>query len=244
MTIPELHDAERFRDFIPRDDPFLNELEKESRDRDIPIIGPHIGKLLFILVKATGAKRILELGTANGYSSIWMAKALGQMHVNAREMDEGTNRKSSGEKLDTEECRRELGRGKIITIEWDPKMAEEAERNIGKAGYGDHVKVLQGDARELLTLMEGEYFDMIFMDVEKEFYSELLDPAVTFLRPGGLMIFDNTAFTTAGDFLDISSEHAALDTIHMYGFFPNHGPEFDAITLCVKNSSLSERVSK
>ncbi len=51
------------------------ELEAQAEREDIPIIGPVVGELLYILAAATKAKRILELGTATGYSAIYLAKA-------------------------------------------------------------------------------------------------------------------------------------------------------------------------
>jgi len=69
-------------DLLPKRDPLLNEMEKLARRRDIPIIGPACGRLLYLLAKITGAKRVFELGSAIGYSTIWWARAVGpQGHV-------------------------------------------------------------------------------------------------------------------------------------------------------------------
>ena len=237
MSIPELHDPETFKEFMSREDEFLTQLERDSLEEDVPIIGPHVGKLLYFLVKISGAKRILELGTANGYSSIWMAKALSGT-LGMEGPGDGADDTTHGDEGE-EDGRQERERdrvGSIVTLEWDEHMAEVARKNIELAGYSGLVEVIQGDARSDLAPMEKEGFDLIFLDVEKEFYSELLDTVVGLLRPGGVLFFDNTAFTTAGDFLERSSDHPQLETLHMYGFFPNHGPDYDAVTLCVKRS--------
>ncbi len=64
-----------FRQFIPKREELLIELEAEAEREDIPITGPVVGELLCILACAAKARRILELGTATGYSAIFLAKA-------------------------------------------------------------------------------------------------------------------------------------------------------------------------
>ena len=96
------------------------------------------------------------------------------------------------------------------------------------------VEVLQGDAKELLGKFDVDHFDLIFQDIEKEMYLELLEPCVRVLRPGGLLFFDNTAFKTAGEFLGESLKHPKLDGIHLYSFLPEHQPEYDGLTLLIK----------
>jgi len=206
MGQPELFEAEHFRRFAAHQGgSVLERLEREAEEKDVPIIGPVLGKLLYLLARATAAKRVLELGSATGYSAIWLAKAV----------------KTFG--------------GKVVTIEWDPEMAKTARQSIEEAGHAEEVTVLQGDAATILgSLKKEEPFDFIFCDIEKEMYSEVLDPCVDVLRQGGFMLFDNTAFKSGGDFLECSYTHPLLETAHLYGFFPDHNPDFDAITFCVK----------
>jgi caffeoyl-CoA O-methyltransferase len=59
---------------VPPRDPVLARLEDEAHREDIPIVDTHEGALLYLLVKIAGAKRILELGTATGYSGIWLLR--------------------------------------------------------------------------------------------------------------------------------------------------------------------------
>lgn len=54
----------------------LRLLDREGGRDDIPIVGTAVGRLLAVLVRATGAKRVVEIGTAIGYSALWMAQAL------------------------------------------------------------------------------------------------------------------------------------------------------------------------
>lgn len=63
---------------LPKRDAVLSEMEKLAGEREIPIIGPAVARLLFLLARASGAKRIFEMGSAIGYSAIWLARAAGQ----------------------------------------------------------------------------------------------------------------------------------------------------------------------
>jgi predicted O-methyltransferase YrrM len=74
MMIPDPENY--FRGFIPPRDALLLELEEEAAREAIPIVGPVVGELLYILARLAGAKKILELGTATGYSAIYLARAL------------------------------------------------------------------------------------------------------------------------------------------------------------------------
>src|SRR5205809_3372774 len=59
---------------VPNRDQVLAPMEKEAHRENIPIVDPHEGMLLYLLVKIAGAKRVLELGTATGYSGIWLLR--------------------------------------------------------------------------------------------------------------------------------------------------------------------------
>ena len=65
-----------FRGFLPPRSELLQELEEVARSERIPIVGPVVGELLFILARAMGAQAILELGPAIGYSTIYLAQAV------------------------------------------------------------------------------------------------------------------------------------------------------------------------
>jgi caffeoyl-CoA O-methyltransferase len=74
VMIPDMENY--FRGFIPPRDALLLALEEEAARESIPIVGPVVGELLYILARVTGARNILELGTASGYSAIYLARAL------------------------------------------------------------------------------------------------------------------------------------------------------------------------
>jgi caffeoyl-CoA O-methyltransferase len=63
---------------LPARDEVLSEIEAQAIQRDIPIVGPAVGRLLYQLAVISGAKTVFELGSAVGYSTIWWARAVGE----------------------------------------------------------------------------------------------------------------------------------------------------------------------
>lgn len=116
-----------FRELIPERGRLLRELEKEAEREKIPIVGPVVGELLYVLARAVGARRILELGTASGYSTLYLAEA-------CRESD-----------------------GKVVTLELSPDMAARACHNVETAGLKPFVDVRVGDALKTISGMEAPF---------------------------------------------------------------------------------------
>jgi len=200
---PKTVGPEHFVQFLPRDGGLIDALERDSIARGIPIVGPSVGAILSVLVRATGARRVLELGTANGYSAILLARALPRG-------------------------------GRVTTVEWDAAMAAEARANLWRARQSRRVDVLVGDAFDLMRGMRAGTFDLVFMDIEKEMYSRALPHCVRLLRTGGMLVCDNVAFRSAGDFPELLSSHDRLETCFIHGTFHNHSPDRDAISISVK----------
>lgn len=65
-------------DLLPERDPVLREMEEQARRRDIPIVGPAVGRVLYQYARLIGARKIFEMGSAIGYSSVWWARAAGE----------------------------------------------------------------------------------------------------------------------------------------------------------------------
>jgi len=63
---------------LPQREPVLQEMERQAKERDIPIVGPAVGRLFYQYAKLINAKTIFEMGSAIGYSTIWWAKAVGE----------------------------------------------------------------------------------------------------------------------------------------------------------------------
>ena len=146
---------------LPERDPVLSEMEQQARRRDIPIIGPAVGRVLYQYARLINARKIFELGSAIGYSTIWLARALDQA--------EG---------------------GQVFYTDGDPKNAAEARGYFQRAGVEDRIKIHVGDALELLSEQRQE-FDLIFNDVDKEDYPRVLHMVSSRLRRGGVFITDN-----------------------------------------------------
>src|SRR5437868_6007028 len=136
-------------------DPLLVELAREGERQQLPIVDAEVGALLRVLAAAVGATRILEIGTAIGYSAIWLAGALPP-------------------------------NGMLLTMEKDQKRAAQARENFVRAGLGDRVNVMIGDASRMLAKVSGP-FDLIFQDGDKGLYLPLLERLVDLVRPRGLL---------------------------------------------------------
>lgn len=74
---------------VPKRDAVLTRIEEDAHRNNVPIVDPHEGMLLHLLVKIAGARRILELGTATGYSGIWLLQAAKGGSLTTFEMDAG-----------------------------------------------------------------------------------------------------------------------------------------------------------
>jgi caffeoyl-CoA O-methyltransferase len=76
ITAPAVEDY--LYSVLPARDPVLTEIEAEAAKRDISIVGPAVGRLLYQLAQLGGAKTVFEMGSAIGYSTIWWARAVGK----------------------------------------------------------------------------------------------------------------------------------------------------------------------
>ena len=148
---------------LPRRDAVLSEMERYARRHHIPIIGPAVGRMIHLLAQISGAKRIFEMGSAIGYSTIWLARAAGP-------------------------------RSEIYYTDGDPENARRARQNFRRAGVAGRIRVLVGNALDLLERTPGQ-FDLIFIDVDKHQYPAALRKALPRLRRGGLLLTDNVLWS-------------------------------------------------
>jgi predicted O-methyltransferase YrrM len=81
-------------------------------------------------------------------------------------------------------------KGIIHTIEKSEENAERAKEFISKAGYGNKIKVIIGDAFNILPQLDKKY-DFIFLDADKEDYKRLFDYCMVLLKKGGIIFIDN-----------------------------------------------------
>ncbi|MFC1733418.1 O-methyltransferase, partial [candidate division KSB1 bacterium] len=106
---------------------FLIELKKYGIDNDIPNVTEVGGKFLNMLVKMSGAKKILEIGCANGYSTIWLADAVKQ------------------------------NKGKVSTVDHSKPTFESAKSNLTKSGLSDVVDFYFGNALEIIPTLNQKF---------------------------------------------------------------------------------------
>ena len=81
--------------------------------------------------------------------------------------------------------------GSLITMEYDAARAARARDHFAATGYADRVNVIVGDATRFLHKVAGP-FDLIFQDSDKKLYEPMLDRLIDLLKPGGLLVADNT----------------------------------------------------
>lgn len=80
--------------------------------------------------------------------------------------------------------------GRVVLTDRSEDNLEQAREFLGRAGMGERAVFLHGDALQLFDRHRGP-FDIVFNDIDKEKYPEVIDPAESRLRPGGLLISDN-----------------------------------------------------
>ncbi|MBQ7764500.1 class I SAM-dependent methyltransferase [bacterium] len=138
----------------------LAELEKTQKDFwNIP---RKTAVLINTFIKMMGVKSALEIGTSNGYSGIWIAKAL----------------KQTG--------------GKLTTIEFYDKRQSVAIENFKKCGVDDIVRPLQGSACDVIeSFSSDEKFDFVFIDANKREYVKYFELIKPHLTEKALIVADN-----------------------------------------------------
>jgi len=141
---------------------YLNELRIYGIKNNIPNVTDEVGMFLHMMIRANKPKMILEIGCANGYSTIYMAEAA-----------------------------RQIG-SKVITIDHSAPTFKEAQENLKEVGLSAYVDFHFGDAREVLPEMtEPENFDFVFVDGQKASYIDFWNILKDRLNPGAILIWDD-----------------------------------------------------
>jgi len=151
----------------------LEKLEKTETNREerILAITKETGEFYNILLKAIKAKRVLEVGTSVGFSTLWFADALLE------------------------------NQGKIVTIEKNPSKISRAKANFEEAGITNQIQILHGEALQILKNISGsnkseqlELFDFAFLDADKEHNIEYFDLILPIIKVGGIIATDNILY--------------------------------------------------
>lgn len=143
----------------------FNEIHQEMKDyakeNSVPIIQDEGLAFLESIVAVKRPKRILEIGSAIGYSASRMSMVCGS---------------------------------EVVTIERDPKMYEEASKNINRLGLANKVRIIFKDALDALEEVGEEKFDMIFIDAAKGQYTNFFNLYAPLLSDDGVIVTDNMLF--------------------------------------------------
>jgi predicted O-methyltransferase YrrM len=148
----------------------LCELEQFGRDNDTSTaerprkmlnITRDTGEFLALLVRGTLARRVLEIGTSNGYSTLWLASA-------ARDIA-----------------------GSVTTVDKSQYKIDLAAKNFARSGLTSSISQVHDDAGHLLEGSPDGAFDLIFLDSERSEYCDWWPNLRRVLRPGGLLVVDN-----------------------------------------------------
>lgn len=150
------------RSIIPSKKGHMKEIEEYALINHIPIVTPETAAFLKVTIRLHKPERILEAGTAIGYSASIMAESMPET-------------------------------GFIDTIEIKEETAAIARNNIKILGHDKKVRVIVGDALEIMQCLTTGY-DMIFLDAAKGQYNEYFTEAFRLLNPGGLLISDNVLY--------------------------------------------------
>lgn len=136
-----------------------DEIEAYAHNTDVPIIRKEMESFLRVMIRMKSPEKILELGTAIGYSAILMAGCMPENCI-------------------------------ITTIENYEKRIPIARENIERSGFGNRIRLMEGDALEVLKQLD-EPFDFVFMDAAKAQYLNYLEELLKRMPAGGVLIADN-----------------------------------------------------
>jgi len=139
----------------------MNDVATTERPRRMLNITRDTGEFLAVLVRATLARRVLEIGTSNGYSTLWLASAA-----------------------------RAIG-GLVTTVELAEYKIGPASANFARSGLARYISVVHDDAGRVLERSADSAFDLIFLDSERSEYPEWWLNLRRTLRPSGLLVVDN-----------------------------------------------------
>lgn len=179
---------------------FLKDMRAFAEEKNIPIITKDTEGFMSILLSIHRPRRLLEIGTAIGYSAISFAAS-----SNALE---------------------------IVSIELDDKMYELALKYIADAGLGQRIKIIKGDAREVISNINSE-FDMIFIDAAKGQYKLFFDDSQKLLSPKGIIVSDNVLYkgmTASNEFL-VKRKRTIVKRMREYLKYISNHPEYETAVL-------------
>lgn len=200
------------RDVTVHERPALVELRERTAARPDArmMIAPEQGQALGLFVRLTGARSVVEVGSFTGYSAAWLADAVG----------EG---------------------GRVIACDVDAELLALAQENWKAAGVADRVEARLGPAAQTLEglLKEGwgKRVDLMFIDADKESYPTYFEQALSLVRPGGVILFDNMLWS--GRVADPSDTSATTQAIRDTNALVGRDPRVFAAMLPIGDGVLA-----
>lgn len=178
-TVDVTDEVQEYLDsLVPARDPVLARMEDEAHRESIPIVDPHEGQLLYLLVRMAGAKRILELGTATGYSGIWMLRGTEGGTLTTYEMDKERARRA---------------------------RANFAEAGFGERAMVLEENAVQG-LEKLEARFDACFIDLLNSFRSEDITRRATELCLQRLDAGGLLMADNAL--RQGEVLDPSNQQA------------------------------------
>jgi caffeoyl-CoA O-methyltransferase len=125
--------------------------------------------------------------------------------------------------------------GRVVTIEYDDRLAGIARRNIEASAYAEMIELVQGDANEVIATLEGP-FDLVFIDAHKVDYLRYYEAALPKLAPRGVLVADNVLWH--GDVLDDRTTDADTRALREFNDYVQRDERVDNALLTVGDGLL------
>jgi len=122
--------------------------------------------------------------------------------------------------------------GRLYTCDIDPKAEAVAREFFGQSPHGHKIEVRMGPAIDTLAALEGP-FDLVFLDADKERYSDYYDAALPKLRPGGLIVADNVLWS--GSVVNPDATEASTRGLQAFSAKVRADPRVEVVMLTVRD---------
>ncbi|HGM5883767.1 MAG: O-methyltransferase [Stenotrophomonas maltophilia] len=138
-----------------------NDARESERGRRMLNITRDTGEFLSVLVRFGNTRRVLEIGTSNGYSTLWLAEAAAAIN------------------------------GHVTTLECAEEKVAMAQATFARSGLAGRITLVHADAGQWLAQAAEASLDLLFLDSDREQYAGWWPQLRRVLRPGGLLVVDN-----------------------------------------------------
>ncbi|PGE97738.1 methyltransferase [Bacillus pseudomycoides] len=159
--------------------------KKEKREEKLRNVSREMGQFLSILIKGCSVQKILEIGTSNGYSTLWLANAA------------------------------EETKGNVTTVELSSERVAEALMNFEKANLRYRIDIHNQEAGAFLDVQVNRSFDFIFLDSERTQYMWWWENIKRILEPQGFLVIDNATSHAEelAEFIQMIEEDDTFETV-------------------------------